>query len=167
MAGTITAVVSRWALTWSEPHGYAEGEYGVAEQLSKAKTTSADGLFRSGIIGGRRGKVRILKSAALDEGWDPATETRLTIREMTQHLIRTLESGGEPAAATLAAKLGSKGETARDLAYRLYVVSERKRRAADALAYNSLVESGPEFVRLARDERADTVTQGTLAIDEA
>ena len=43
----------------------------------------------------------------------------------------------------------------------------RKRRAADALAYNSLVESGPEFVRLAGDERADTVTQGTLASDEA
>ena len=62
---------------------------------------------------------------------------------------------------------GSKGETARHAAYGLYAVSERKRRAADALAYNSLVESGPEFVRLAGDERADTVTQGTLAIDEA
>ena len=96
MAGTTTAVVSRWALTWSEPHGYAEGEYGVAEQRSKAKTTSADGLFRSGIIEARRGKVRILKSDALDESRDPATDTRLTIWEMTQRLIRLLESAARP-----------------------------------------------------------------------
>ena len=35
---------SRWALTWFEQHGFTEGEYGVAEQLSKAKNTSVDGL---------------------------------------------------------------------------------------------------------------------------
>ena len=31
---------SRWALTWFEQSGFAEGEYGVAEQLSKSKNTS-------------------------------------------------------------------------------------------------------------------------------
>ena len=96
MAGTTTAVVSRWALTWSEPHGYAEREYGVAEQRSRAKTTSADGVFCSGIIEAGRGKARILKSAALDEGRDPATETRINIWEMTQRLIRSLESTARP-----------------------------------------------------------------------
>ena len=158
---------TRWAVTWSEQFGYDEGEYGVAEQLSKAKNTSVDGLVRAGIIESRRGAVRIFRPAELDEGWDPATDTRLTVWEMTQHLIRLLESGGEPAAGELAAKLGSQAEAARDFAYRLYVVSERKRRATDALAYNGLVQSWPEITRLAGEQRAMAATQGALAIDGA
>ena len=39
---------TRWALSWFEQHGFTEGEYGVAEQLSKAKNTSVDGLVRAG-----------------------------------------------------------------------------------------------------------------------
>jgi putative DNA methylase len=66
-------------------------------------------------------------------------------------LIRALESGGEAAAATLAAKIGSKTETARELAYRLYSISERNKRAAEALQYNALVQSFPEITRLARE----------------
>ncbi len=158
---------SRWALTWFEQHGHAEGEYGIAEQLSKAKNISVDGLVRAGIVESKRGQVRILKPSELNPDWDPETDSRLTVWEMTQHLIRLLESGGERAAGELAAKLGSRAETARELAYRLYVVSERKRRAADALAYNGLVQSWPEVVRLAGEARAATVEQGALAIDGA
>ena len=157
---------TRWALTWFEQHGYTEGEYGIAEQLSKAKNTSVGGLVRAGIIESRRGAVRVLKPAELDAAWDPTTDSRLTVWEMTQHLIRALDSGGEQAAGELAAKLGSQAEAARDLAYRLYVVSERKRRAADALQYNSLVQSWPEIVRLAGEERAGA-TQGALDLDGA
>ena len=63
------------------------------------------------------------------------------------HLV--LEAGGESAAAALVAKLGSQAETARELCYRLYTLCERKKRAADALAYNGLVQSWPEITRLA------------------
>ena len=41
-------------------------------------------------------------------------------------------------------------ELARELAYRLYTLCERKKRAAEALSYNGLVQSWPEIVRLAR-----------------
>ena len=157
---------TRWALTWFEQHGYGDGEFGIAEQLSKAKNTSVDGLVRAGIIDSRLGNVRIRKPSQLDPDWDPATDARLTVWEMTQHLLRTLETS-EEAAAELAAKLGSQVEAARDLAYRLYVVSERKRRAADALAYNGLVQSWPEIVRIAGEQRATAATQGALAIDGA
>ena len=156
---------SRWALTWFDAHGYSDGEYGDAETLSKAKNTSVDGLVRAGIIESRRGKVRALKPAELDPDWDPETDSRLTVWEMTQHLIRLLESGGEQAAGELAAKLGSQAEAARDLAYRLYLISERKRRAADALAYNGLVQSWPEIVRIAGEQRATPETQGAFGID--
>jgi putative DNA methylase len=48
-------------------------------------------------------------------------------------------------------KLSSKAEVARELAYRLYTLCERKKRAQEALAYNSLVQSWQEITRLARE----------------
>ena len=44
---------------------------------------------------------------------------------MVHHLTRVLESGGESAAAELAATLGAATETARELCYRLYTLCER------------------------------------------
>ena len=61
-----------------------------------------------------------------------------------------LEMRGETGAAALAAALGGTAETARELCYRLYTLCERKKRAAEALSYNSLVQSWPEISRLAR-----------------
>ncbi len=141
---------SRWALTWFEQHGFDEGEFGDAEQLSKAKNTSPDGLVQAGVIESRRGKVRLYRPSELAEDWDAASDSRLTVWEMTHHLIRLLVSDGEPAAAELAAALGAQAETARDLAYRLYVLSDRKKRAEDARQYNALVQSWSEIMRLAQ-----------------
>jgi putative DNA methylase len=95
--------------------------------------------------------VRLYKASELPADWDPATDARLTHWEIVHHLIRTLETGGESAAATLMARIGAKAEIARDLAYRFYNVCERKKRAAEALQYNALVQSFPEITRLARE----------------
>ena len=143
---------SRWALAWFEQSGFDEGDYGVAETLSNAKNTSVSGLVDAGILTSSRGKVRLLKPNELPTDWDPTRDLRLTTWEMVHHLIRVLESGGEPAAAALIGKLGSKAETARELCYRLYTLCERKKRAAEALSYNALVQSWPEITRLARIE---------------
>jgi putative DNA methylase len=143
---------SRWALTWFEQTGFAEGDYGVAEQLSKSKNTAVAGLVEGGILVSRAGKVRLLKPAELPADWDPTTDTRLSVWEMVHHLIRVLEAGGESAAAVLAAKLGSQAETARELCYRLYTLCERKKRANEAMAYNGLVQSWPEITRLASEK---------------
>jgi putative DNA methylase len=142
---------TRWALTWFEQTGFADGEYGTAEQLSKSKNTSVAGMVEAGILESKRGKVRLLKPSELPADWDPETDSRLTTWETVHHLIRALEAGGESAAATLVAKLGAKAETARELAYRLYTLCERKKRATEALAYNGLVQSWPEITRLSRE----------------
>lgn len=95
--------------------------------------------------------MRLLKPNELPATWDPLKDSRLTAWEMVHQLIRVLEEEGEGAAATLIAKLGSKAEIARELAYRLYTICERKKRAAEALSYNALVQSWPEIMRLARE----------------
>lgn len=142
---------SRWAITWFEQVGFEVGEYGTAEQLSKSKNTSVAGLVEAGILASKGGKVRLLKPVELSEDWDPATDTRLTSWETVHHLIRVLEAGGEGAASKIVSKLGAKAEVARELCYRLYTLCERKKRAAEALSYNGLVQSWPEIVRLARE----------------
>ncbi len=145
---------TRWALAWFEQNGFDEGDYGTAETLSKAKNTSVQGLVDAGILESRQGRVRLLRPAELPEGWDPAADSRRSAWESVHHLVRALESGGECAAADLAAKMGSDAESARDLAYRLYSLCERKKRAAEALSYNALVQSWREVAVLARTARA-------------
>jgi len=156
---------TRWAIAWFEQHGFGEGEFGVAETLSKAKNTSVAGLAEAGLLESKRGKVRLLKPAEMPVDWNPATDLRLTAWEVVHHLIRALEAGGESGAATLVGKLGAKAETARELAYRLYTLCERKKRAAEALSYNALVQSWPEIVRLARESGTARPAQETLFED--
>ena len=141
---------TRWAIAWFEQFGIKEGEYGVAETLSKAKNTSVRGLSEAGIVLARGGKVKLTGRKELVENWDPLEEKRLSAWKAAQYLIYELENKGEEGAAILLNRLGALGETARDLSYRLYSICERKGWAEEALRYNSLVISWPEINRLAR-----------------
>jgi putative DNA methylase len=89
----------------------------------------------------------------MPENWDPENDVRLTVWEMVHQLVRSLTSAGETAASDLLAKLGSKAEIGRELAYRLYTICERKKRAQEALSYNALVQSWPEIMKLAAGSR--------------
>jgi len=155
---------TRWAVAWFDQFGFAEGEFGIAETLSKAKNTSVDGMVEAGIVLSKAGEVRLLRPDELPENWDPRSDKRVTVWECVHHLVRALETGGEEAAAELVSKLGSEAETARDLAYRLYNICERKKRAQEALSYNALVQSWPEIARLAsgRTRRSIEGSQATL-----
>ena len=141
---------SRWALTWFEQYGFDLGESGDADTLAKAKDISVKGLEQAGVLKILGDKMRLLRPSELSRDWDPAADARLTVWEMTHHLIRLLESVGETAAADLAASLDAQAEVARNLAYRLYVISDRKKRAEGARQYNALVQSWPEIMRLAQ-----------------
>ena len=140
---------TRWAVAWFEQFSHNEAPFGVAETLSKAKNTSVSGLQSARILEARAGKVRLFRRDELDTNWDPTWDKRLTTWEACQHLIYALENGGENPAAELLASLGPTAEPARDLAYRLYTVCERKGWAQEAIGYNSLVVAWPRLKELA------------------
>lgn len=145
---------TRWALKWFEQFGHDEGSFGDAETLAKAMAVSVQGVVQSGIAKSGVGKVRLLKRDELDSAWDPKTDDRLTLWEATQYLIRSLEESGENGAASLLKRLGAgMGETARELAYRLYQICERKKWADHALSYNGLIVSWREIEKLSREIR--------------
>ena len=140
---------TRFALTWFEQYGHNPGVFGDADALSRAKNTSVQGIVEAGLVASRDGKVRLLERSELSEEWDPATDARLTVWESTQYLIRALESSETDAAALLNRMGESYGERARQLAYLLYGLCDRKKWAEDAGAYNMLVTAWPELLRLA------------------
>jgi putative DNA methylase len=153
---------TRFALTWFEQRGMQEGPYGEAESVATARNVSVRGVQITGILEARAGKVRLLPRERLTEDWDPSTDGRLTDWEIVQHLIRALETEGETGAAYLLARIGERGEGARDLAYRLYGICDRKNWAGEALAYNSLVTSWSEISRLAAENPSGTEAQTSL-----
>jgi len=83
---------------------------------------------------------RLLCDGALVSG-----RTRISSRfdPVDREMEKRPEAGGERAAAALVTTLGAKFEIARELVYRLYTVCERKKGAAEALAYNRLARSCP------------------------
>jgi putative DNA methylase len=158
---------TRFAIQWFSQYGHAVQPFGEADNLSRAKGTSVEGLARSGILEAKAGKVRLLPREELDKDWDPATDSRLTVWEATQHLIRVLENDGEEAASVLQKQLNTKdslGETARELAYRLYTICEKNKWADLARSYNGLVASWNDMSRIVSGVKP--VTQKSFDLDD-
>ena len=146
---------TRWAVAWFEEFGLNPGSAGVAETLSKAKNTSIGSLVRAGILEQRGNRCRLLARGELDEDRTRAATTGLTVWEVVQHLMRTLEQHGEATAADLLGSVGGRlAEPARQLAYRLFSICEKKGWSAEALAYNGLVAAWPELLKLAARRQA-------------
>jgi putative DNA methylase len=146
---------SRFAITWFEQHGFAEGKYGEAEVLAQARDVAVAGVEAAGLIRSGGGKVRLLRRDELDQTWDIRTDDRVTVWECCQHLIRRHDGEGVDGAARLLKSMGHYGEMARDLAYRLFQLCERKKWAEEARAYNALVVAWPDIVKRLDDVSAD------------
>jgi len=140
---------TRFALTWFEQYGHNPGPFGDADLLARAKDTTVEGVAQAGVVASRDGKVRLVDRSDLPADWDPASDSRLTVWEAMQHLIRALDSSESEAAALLARTGVGLGDRARQLAYLLYGICDRKKWADEAAAYNMLVTAWPELVRLA------------------
>jgi putative DNA methylase len=73
-------------------------------------------------------------------------------------LIRAIQVEGESSAGALLARMPERGESIRQLAYRLYTLCERKGWAEDARPYNELITAWHE-VEKASHEVGHTGTQ--------
>ncbi|MHB8332475.1 MAG: hypothetical protein ACYDEA_09810, partial [Candidatus Dormibacteria bacterium] len=143
---------TRWAVTWFDEHGFEEGSYGDAETLSKAKVTSVDHLKERGVVDRGAGKVRLTSREHI-LGAINSHDGGVSAWALTQGLVQALQAFGEETAAETLVPHSNMGETVRDLAYRLYVTSERHGWTQDALSFNNLVTSWPEILRLVAELR--------------
>ena len=153
---------TRWALAWFEQYGTEKQQYGPAESLSRAKGTAVNALVDSGIISAGSGNVKLLTREELPVDWDPNKDKKTVVWEITQHLIKHLQEKGEMGAAKLYKLIGVKADVARELAYRLFTISEKKGWAQEALAYNSLVLSWNQIVTDSYSIKDTKPQQGSL-----
>ncbi|MBP6189861.1 MAG: DUF1156 domain-containing protein [Azonexus sp.] len=142
---------TQFCLHWFEGQGWAEGKFGDADVLARAKGTSVGGLQDSGVVESGGGKLRLLRWAELPKDWSPETDTRTPIWEALHHLIRALNQDGESAAGALLARMPARAEPMRALAYRLYTLCERKGWAEEARAYNELVTAWSSIEQASAD----------------
>ena len=69
------------------------------------------------------------------------------------------KEGIEGCANAVANMLGSSAERAKDLAYRLYTIAEKKKWAQEGYAYNALVVAWPEIQTRAAELKSDMPEQ--------
>jgi len=137
---------TRWAVAWFEQFGVKEADYGTAETIANAKNVSVDGMVNAGFLYARAGKVRLLRRDEMSPDWRPSTDTRFTVWEAVQHLVRVLADSGESAAADMYGELtADQREGVRDLCYRLYNTCERHGWNDEALGYNRLIAALPSI----------------------
>ncbi len=116
-----------------------------------ASAGGAGGMAGSAAAGGRGGQATAggRRGRALHESGVVYQGDGASVWAVTQRLIYGLESGGEDGAAAVLNQVGEAGEVARELAYRLYLVCERKGWASEALSYNGLVIAWPAITQRA------------------
>jgi putative DNA methylase len=139
---------TQFAVEWYEQYAYEAGPFGKADALARTKNIGVDGLVSAGIAESGGGRFRLLPREELRDGWDPATDSRLTTWESALYLVRSLEADGELTAGRLLAQLPDRGTGARDLAYRVFATAERRGQAEEARAFNAFVLAWPELDRL-------------------
>ena len=134
---------SRFCVDLYTQYAYNEIKYGEAEILATAKSTSIPMMASHGILYAKAGIVHLVERGELPEKVDSGEQC---IWLLTQQLTHAMAKGGIEACAKILVDIfGSNGERAKDLAYRLYTIAERKNWANEAYAYNALVVAWPDI----------------------
>lgn len=151
---------SRFCVDLYMQFAFNDMKFGDADTLARAKNTSVAALVGNGVLYAQKGVVHLLAREVLPEKVD-THENMVWL--LCQQLTRAMEKGGIVACAEIIAPMfGSNAERAKDLAYRLYTVAERKGWAQEAYAYNALVVAWPEIQTRAAELQAIPPEQMSL-----
>lgn len=151
---------SRFCVDLYTQCAYNDIKYGEAEILAQAKNVSIPMMASHGMLYAKGGNVHLVVREELTEKIDGRDEN---IWMLTQHLTRLMAKGGVDACAKFVANaLGSNMENAKDLAYRLYTIANRKKWTDEEYAYNMLVVSWPDIQTRAAELKAVAPEQLSL-----
>ena len=139
-AGDFDAV-TRFCNAWFEQYGWAQGAFGDADTLSRAKGTGVNAMHGA-VIEALAGKVCLLRwqEYPAPADWQPP-QGAIPAWQACHQLIRAFQQDGSDAAGALLARIPKQAEHIRQLCYHLYTLCERKKWAEDARAYNELANA--------------------------
>lgn len=156
---------SRFCVDLYTQCAYNNIKYGEAEILANAKSTSILMMAAHGVLYAKAGVVHLMERSELPTAVD---SNESTVWLLTQQLTHAMATGGIEACAKIVWGIfGSGAEAAKDLAYRLYTIAERKGWTEEGYAYNALVAAWPDIQSRAAAMKAETPEQITLFDMEA
>lgn len=156
---------SRFCVDLYTQCAYNNIKYGEAEILANAKSTSIPMMASHGVLYAKAGVVHLMERSELPTAVD---SNESTVWLLTQQLTHAMATGGIEACAKIVWGIfGSGAEAAKDLAYRLYTIAERKGWTEEGYAYNALVVAWPDIQSRAAAMKAETPEQITLFDMEA
>lgn len=151
---------SRFCVDLYTQCAYNNIKYGEAEILANAKSTSIPMMAAHGVLYAKAGVVHLMERSELPTAVD---SNESTVWLLTQQLTHAMATGGIEACAKIVWGIfGSGAESAKDLAYRLYTIAERKGWTEEGYAYNALVVAWPDIQSRAAAIKADAPEQMTL-----
>lgn len=155
---------SRFCVDLYTQFAFNEMKFGEADVLARAKNTSVEKLASMGLVYAEKGVVHLQERTDLPELKVSRFTADRCLWMLTQYLIQSMDTGGIEACAWLVVEFSASAERARDLAYRLFSLAERKGWNAEAYAYNSLVVAWPDIQQKAAELRAArrAAKQGSL-----
>ena len=161
---------TRFCIKWFGQYGFNEATAGTADTLSRATNTSVDGLIRGGTFRALAGRARLLGFDELSGGWDPLRDERVSVWEVVVRLAKVLDQHGGEEAARLMALAGQRVDlaAAKELAYLLFSICEKRGWAQTALLFNGLGTSWSDLARASRGAAgsAGAVAQGSFEFDD-
>ena len=156
---------SRFCVDLYTQCAYNNIKYGEAEILANAKSTSIPMMAAHGVLYAKAGVVHLMERSELPTAVD---SNESTVWLLTQQLTHAMATGGIEACSKIVWGIfGSGAESAKDLAYRLYTIAERKGWTEEGYAYNALVVAWPDIQSRAAAIKADAPEQITLFDMEA
>ena len=131
---------SRFCVDLYTQAAFNEISFGDADILARAKNTSVDKMAQEGVLQSGKGHVRLLAREELSDA---------------------MTKGGTEAAAKIVLQMSATdAENAKDLAYRLFTIADKKNRTQEAYEYNNLVAAWQDVMnRAAELKRTAAVEQ--------
>ena len=133
---------SRFCVELYSQVAFNDMKFGDANTLATAKNTSVSIIASHGVLYAQKGVVHLMERGDLPTEIDEKESIWLICQQLT-HIMS--KEGIEGCANAVANMLGSSAERAKDLAYRLYTIAEKKKWAQEGYAYNALVVAWPEI----------------------
>jgi putative DNA methylase len=160
---------TRFCVKWFGQYAWDETDSGTADVLARATNTSIEGLQRGGVFRAVAGKARLLGPEDLPDSWDPLTDVRTSVWEVTVHLAKAVTERGSQVASALMGAAGQRVDldAVKELAYLLYNICERKGWTTSALLFNGLGTSWSDLESTARSTVGrPTAVADTFSFDE-
>lgn len=152
---------SRFCVELYSQYAFNDVKFGDANTLATAKNISVKAIADHGIVYAQKGIVRLTERNELPE---KINFHDASVWHICQYLTYVMEKKGiDGCAQVLSRTISNRITPAKELAYRLYTIAERKKWTQEAYAYNSLIQSWKEIQeKAAKLSSSDSGEQLTL-----